>query len=118
MNQNRILLGAFWIEGTDKFFYGLRDAKNYQLVKGGNILDAHGKLLYPDPFPLANACTECSNKITPTGAFLGATFEELPAKCSDCGGVLKTAEAEIAKPKKNKFWNLFKRSNKGLELTD
>lgn len=120
MKKNKIVLGAFWIEGTDQHFFGLKDAKNYQMVKGGNILDPHKKLLYPDPYPTAADCTSCGNKVRPVGAFLGAPMEELPAKCSDCGGTWapKTTEEEMvamaatakAKKKSGGFFSFLKRS--------
>lgn len=119
MSDRKNLLGAFYIEGTDKHFFGLRDAKNYQMVKGGNILGPRKDMLYPDPFPAASNCS-CGNRITPTGPFLGAPMEELPTKCADCGGSWspKPTEEEIAaaaaaKPEKKKsggFFGLFKRS--------
>ena len=111
-----MVLGAFWIEGTDQHFFGLRDAKNYQIVKGGNILDPNRKLLYPDPFPNAANCTGCGNKVTPTGAFLGAEMNDLPARCGDCGGKLKPkpsdmAEAAVqARKKSGSIFGFFKRS--------
>lgn len=119
MKDKKIILGAFWIEGTDKYFFGLKDAKNYQMVKGGNILDPHKKLLYPDPYPTATDCTNCGNKVTPIGPFLGAPMEELPAKCSDCGGkwTPKPTEEELVamaaaaeKKKSSGFFSFLKRS--------
>lgn len=119
MKKNKIILGAFWIEGADKHFYGLRDAKNYQMLKGGNILDPHKKLLYPDPYPTTQNCTSCGNKVNPVGAFLGAPLDELPTKCNDCGGkwTPKPTEEELAAnatpkatQKSGGFFSFFKRS--------
>ena len=115
MKQNRKTLGAFWIEGTEKYFFGLRDAKNYQLIKGGNILGPHQNLLYPDPFPSASACSDCGNKITPTGAFAGVEMSDLPTKCSDCGGKVKRkaehpGNTEMDKSDKKGFFSFFRRS--------
>ena len=120
MKKNKIILGAFWIEGTDHHFFGLKDAKNHQMLKGGNILDPHKKLLYEDPYPTAKDCTSCGNKVRPVGAFLGAPMEELPAKCSNCGGKwsppptaeeLAAMEAAAATAKKSGgFFSFLKRS--------
>jgi len=44
-------LGAFWILGVEKPFYSLHEAKDYQQVTGGDILDWQGNLLYPEPPP-------------------------------------------------------------------
>ncbi len=119
MKKNKIVLGAFWIEGTDQYFFGLRDAKNYQMVKGGNILDPRKKLLYADPYPTAENCTSCGNKVTPIGPFLGAPMEELPAKCSDCGGTwtpppteeeLAEQAAAAATKKSGGFFSFLKRN--------
>ena len=116
MKNQPIKLGAFWIEGTDKHFFGLRDAKNFQLVKGGNILGPHGNRLYTDPFPGAANCTNCGNRITPTGPFIDVPMEALPNKCADCGGkvnkaFLSNTDTEMAEmPKKEKkkgFFGLF-----------
>ncbi len=97
-NNRNLVLGAFFIEGTDKYFFGLRDAKNYQMVKGGNIRGPHGKLIQADPFPNAQKCINCENKVTPTGALLDAPMDELPNTCSDCGGkwAPKPTEEELA----------------------
>ena len=119
MKKNKIALGAFWIEGTDHYFFGLRDAKNHQMLKGGNILGPDRKLLYPDPYPTAQNCTSCGNKVKPVGAFLGAPMEELPATCSDCGGkwTPKPTEEELAaqaaaatSKKSGGFFSFLKRS--------
>ena len=84
------------------------------MLKGGNILDPNGKLIYPDPFPSASACAGCGNKITPTGAFLGAEMDELPTKCSDCGGKVKPKpkpdSEQAGKAGKKGFWGLFGKS--------
>ncbi len=97
-NNRNLVLGAFWIEGTDKYFFGLRDAKNYQMVKGGNIRGPHGKLIQADPFPNAKKCINCDNRVTPIGALLNTPMEELPNSCSDCGGTwkIKPTEEELA----------------------
>ena len=119
MSDRRIILGAFYVEGTDKHFFGLRDAKNYQMLKGGNILDPQKKLLYPDPYPTASACTSCGNRVNPVGPFLGAPMDELPAKCADCGGTWtpKPTEEELAaaamkqeQKKSRGIFGFFKRS--------
>jgi len=44
-------LGAFWMEGVDKPFYSLHEAKDYQRAHGGDILNSEGKLLYAEPPP-------------------------------------------------------------------
>ena len=119
MKKDNKILGAFWIQDTDQYFFGLRDAKNYQMVRGGNILDPHKKMLYPDPYPAAQDCTSCGNKVTPIGKFLGAPMEELPAKCADCGGTwtpkpteeeLMAQAAAAATKKSGGFFSFFKRS--------
>lgn len=120
MSNRNLVLGAFWIEGTDKYFFGLRDAKNYQLVKGGNIRGPHGKLIQADPFPNAQKCINCENRVTPTGNLLNTPMEELPSKCSDCGGTWapKPTEAELAaaaalkntEKKSGGFFSFLKRS--------
>lgn len=120
MNNRKMVLGAFWIDGTDKYFFGLRDAKNYQLVKGGDIRGPHGKLIQADPFPDAQKCINCENRVTPTGNLLGAPMKELPSKCSDCGGTWspktndELTEAAIEKNKLTKkrggFFSFLKRS--------
>lgn len=117
MNNRNLVLGAFFIEGTDKYFFGLRDAKNYQLVKGGNIRGPHGKMIQADPFPNAKKCMNCENRVTPTGALLGAPMEELPTKCSDCNGswapksddalTQASIEKNTLKKKKRGFFNFF-----------
>ena len=44
-------LGAFWMEGVDKPFYSLHEAKDYQRAHGGDILNWEGKLIYAEPPP-------------------------------------------------------------------
>jgi len=118
-NNRNLVLGAFFIEGTDKYFFGLRDAKNYQMVKGGNIRGPHGKLIQADPFPNAQKCINCENRVIPTGALLDAPMDELPDKCSDCGGTWtpKPTEEELAaaalkktEKKSGGFFSFLKRS--------
>lgn len=120
MSNRNYVLGAFFIEGTDKYFFGLRDAKNYQMVKGGDIRGPHGKLIQADPFPNAQKCINCENRVTPTGTLLDAPIDELPNKCSDCGGkwAAKPTEGELAtgaalektEKKSSGFFSFLKRS--------
>ena len=42
-------VGAFWIEGHPKPFYGISEATEYQKHNGGDILDTNGRVLYPQP---------------------------------------------------------------------
>ncbi len=42
-------VGAFWIEGNDEPFYGIEDAKKYQVNKGGNILNYRGEVIIHEP---------------------------------------------------------------------
>ena len=42
-------VGAFWIEGHDDPFYGIEDAKKYQLNKGGDILNYRGEVIIHQP---------------------------------------------------------------------
>lgn len=44
-------LGAFWVEGSDRPFYSLHDAKDYQQQHGGDIMHWDGSMLYPTPPP-------------------------------------------------------------------
>ena len=104
MNQKKIVLGAFWIEGTDKHFFGLRDAKNYQLLKGGNILDPYGKSLYPDPFPGCPICPKCDNRIIPTEENEGMDQKI----CNDCGSGVSSKK--LKKSESKGFLGFFKRS--------
>jgi len=120
-NNRNLVLGAFFIEGTDKYFFGLRDAKNYQMIKGGNIRGPHGKLIQADPFPNAQKCiSNCEYRVTPTGAILDAPMKELPDKCGECDGkwTPKPTEEELAAPvaikktekKSGGFFSFLKRS--------
>lgn len=114
MNQKKIILGAFWIEGYDKPFFGLRDAKNHQLLKGGNILNPYKKLIYPDPFPDALACTKCENRIIPKPIVEGEKKENEETKtpqtvCDDCGGrVVSESIKEVKKEESKGFFGFFK----------
>jgi len=42
-------VGAFWIEGHEKPFYGLHEAKDYQVNKGGDILNYRGEVIIHEP---------------------------------------------------------------------
>ncbi len=119
MNNRKLVLGAFWIDGTNKYFFGLRDAKNYQLIKGGDIRGPHGKLIQADPFPNAKKCINCEKRVTPTGTLLNTPIDELPNTCSDCGGkwtpkpteeVLAAADLKKTEKKSGGFFSFLKRS--------
>lgn len=90
MNQKNYKLGAFWVAGNDQPFFGLRDAKNFQMIKGGDIKGPSGEILYSDPFPEALLCTKCTNRIIPK-PIIEVEGEETVVKppqtvCDDCGG--------------------------------
>lgn len=42
-------VGAFWIEGNDEPFYGIEDAKKYQINQGGDILNYRGEVIIHEP---------------------------------------------------------------------
>jgi len=42
-------VGAFWIEGHEEPFYGIEDAKKYQVNKGGDILNYRGEVIIHQP---------------------------------------------------------------------
>lgn len=42
-------VGAFWIEGHNDPFYGLHEAKDYQLNNGGDILNYRGEVIIHEP---------------------------------------------------------------------
>lgn len=90
MGQENYKLGAFWVQGKEQPFFGLRDAKNYQMIKGGDISGPSGEMLYPDLFPGALLCTKCTNRIIPKPA-VEVEGEEAVVRppqtvCDDCDG--------------------------------
>lgn len=42
-------VGAFWIEGHEEPFYGINDAREYQLNNGGDILNYKGDVIIHQP---------------------------------------------------------------------
>lgn len=56
-------VGAFWIEGHDEPFYGLHEAKDYQLNKGGDILNYRGEVIIHEPEAPA-VVEEVTNPVT------------------------------------------------------
>ncbi len=55
-------VGAFWVEGNNEPFYGINDARDYQLNKGGDILNHKGKVIIHAPEP---AVVEEQHSMTP-----------------------------------------------------
>ncbi|MEM1123988.1 MAG: hypothetical protein AAGJ18_26355 [Bacteroidota bacterium] len=108
MNNRKLVLGAFWIDGTDKYFFGLRDAKNYQKLHGGDIRGPHGKLIKADPARDAKNLTS-DNRMAAADVSLNKEIVDSSVGSSNHGKKVmgKSSAAEKIPTTKKKSGGLF-----------